>query len=196
MKKAKTFDIVAIGAVCIDAQIETGDETLENHQLKKGFTNDISVEALAKLLDGTEPRKTPGGPATNIAAGIALRGGAAALIGKIANDEHGHFFTKRVRGHDISFMPVISADHNAATTCVAVMTTPDKERSFAFSKGTAYDIGPEDIDNGLLDKAKITYLDSYLWLSPSGIEAVHHAAEETKKSGGKVAIALNDAATV
>jgi adenosine kinase len=98
-----------------------------------------------------------------------------------------------VQGHDVSFTPSVSPAANATTTCVAVLTTPDKERSFAFTKGTAYDIVPEDVDQTLVEQAKITYLDAYLWLSSSGKDTVHHAAEVAKQAGGKVAIALNDA---
>lgn len=189
----KKFDVVAIGAVCIDAQITADDKILESHGIKKGFTNAVSHEALEKILSETQPKIFPGGAATNVASGIALRGGKAGLIGKIANDEHGRFFAKRVQGHDVSFTPVVSPAANAATTCVAVLTTPDKERSFAFTKGTAHDIVPEDVDQTLVEQAKITYLDSYLWLSPTGKDTVHHAAAAAKQAGGKVAIALNDA---
>src|SRR4051812_313158 len=93
----KKYDVVAIGAACIDAQITTEDIVLESHSIKKGLTNVVSHEALKKILSETQPRITPGGPSTNVASGIALRGGKAGLIGKIANDDHGNFFAKRVQ---------------------------------------------------------------------------------------------------
>lgn len=192
----KKYDVVALSAVCIDIQIHTDDQTLQEHGLQKGFTNHVTSSALQKIMNSTAetPHKTTGSPGANVTAGVALRGGQSALIGKIANDDHGKFLAQRLLSLDIAYTPLVSENAETSTTCIAVMTTPDKERTFGFTIGGAgYELKPEDIDHALIASAKIVYLDSYLWLSQSGKEAVHHAAAQTKKSGGKVAIALNDA---
>lgn len=192
----KTYDVVALSAICVDIQMKADDSHLANHGVQKGLTNLVSPQTVADIVAGHQPAITPGSPGANVAAGVALRGGSAALIGKIANDDHGNFFKSRVQGNNIHYTPLLAANDETSTTAVLVMTTPDKERTFAFAAGAGMKLQPEDIDATLISRAKITYLDSYLWLTESGKDAVHHAADLAKKSGGLVALALNDAGVV
>lgn len=196
MTDRKPYDVVALSALCVDIQSAVPESEITRHGLKKGLTNQVSPETVRAITLGDDAIKTPGSPGGNVAGGIALRGGKVALIGKIANDEAGVFITRRLQSHDVDFTPVVSNKPDSATNAVMVLTTPDRERSFAFASGAAYELAPEDIDGTLIAKAKITYLDSYLWLSDSGQDAVAHAAALAKQSGGKVAMALNDAALV
>jgi sugar/nucleoside kinase (ribokinase family) len=196
MTHEKKYDVVALSAICVDIQIMAEESVLKRHKIQKGFTNSVSAKTLARIMEGTQGLKTTGSPGVNVAAGIALRGGVSGLIGKIANDDHGKFFADRAKGHGIDYTPVISTQEKTVTTCAVIVTTPDKERSFAFLSGAGLELAPEDVDHALIAKAKITYLDSYLWLSPSGKDSVHHAAEHAKKAGSRVAIALNDANVV
>ncbi len=192
----KKYDVVALSAICVDIQIMADESVLKKHKLQKGFTNAVNAKSIERLTKGTQGLKTTGSPGGNVTAGIALRGGASALIGKIANDNNGKFFAARASAHGIAYTPVISTNAKTVTTCAVIVTTPDKERSFAFISGAGLELTPEDVDHTLIAKAKITYLDSYLWLSASGKDSVHHAAALAKKSGSKVAIALNDANVV
>lgn len=192
---SKTFDVVALSALCVDIQSAVPDAELARHNLAKGLSNPVAAETVHAITLADDAIKTPGSPGGNVAGGIALRGGKAALIGKIGADSHGAFLTARLQKHDVAFTPVM-ADDGTATSSVLVLTTPDKERSFAFSNGAGLKLSPEDIDENLIKQAKITYLDSYLWLSGSGQDAVHHAAALAKQNDSKVAMALNDKALV
>lgn len=192
---SKPFDVVTLSALCVDIQSAVPDAELQKHGLHKGLSNPVPPETVHAIKLADDALITPGSPGGNVAGGIALRGGKAALIGKIAADKHGAFLTQRLQKHDVAFTPVVATD-GTATSSVLVLTTPDKERSFAFSNGAGLKLAPEDIDETLIRQAKITYLDSYLWLSDSGQDAVHHAAALAKKSDGKVAMALNDAELV
>jgi len=196
MTDRKPYDVVALSALCVDIQSAVPESEISRHGLKKGLTNLVSAETIHAIELGDDALKTPGSPGGNVAGGIALRGGKVALIGKIANDNAGLFLTERLQKHGVDFTPVVSTNPQTATNAVMVLTTPDRERSFAFASGAAYELAPEDIDESLIAQAKITYLDSYLWLSDSGQDALHHAAALAKQSGGKVAMALNDAALV
>ena len=199
MSHVKKYDVVAICAPCIELNMQVDDEHIDYHGFKKGLTNPVDEKKLAALIKGVKGlTKAPGGPGANVATGIALRGGTSALIGKIANDEHGAFLTTRLRSNGVYYAPALSLGTADITTCVMVLTTPDKERTFAFTGSSAYNITPEDIDaaqteTALISQARIAYFDSYLWLSESGKKTVHHAAAVAKKSGSKIALALNDA---
>jgi sugar/nucleoside kinase (ribokinase family) len=191
MDSSKKYDVTAIGAVCVDAQVVGDEALLERYNLVKAASNDVGAEA-RKYANDDSLAKTTGSPGTNIAAGIALRGGNAALIGKVANDELGNFFAARVKSFGIEYTPVVADEADVGTSFVMVVTTPDKERTFACYNGASLAMMPEDVDAALIGHSKLTYLDSYLWLSETGKETLHHAAELAKQSGGLVALSLND----
>jgi sugar/nucleoside kinase (ribokinase family) len=192
----RKFDVLALSAICVDLQLKTTDEHIDAHGLKKGLTNLVDSAVLQSLIKDRDCAVSPGSPGVNVVSGVALRGGKAALIGKTANDDHGAFLHRRLQGHGVDYTPLLSARPETATTGVLVLTTPDKERSFAFAAGAGMELAPEDIDESLIAQAKIVYLDSYLWLTENGKDAVHHAAALAQQSGSMVAVALNDAQLV
>jgi sugar/nucleoside kinase (ribokinase family) len=192
----KKYDVVSIGAITVDMQLKAHDADLDAHGLKKGFSNMVDAKTAAAIAGELECSRNPGGPGTNVAAGVALRGGTVALTGKIANDNNGKFITQRMKDHGVDFTPLLPDDPETGTTVILALTTPDKERSFAFAPGASMEMKPEDIDATLIAQGKITYIDSYLWQTEDGRAAVKHAAETAKRSGGLVALALNDAELV
>jgi sugar/nucleoside kinase (ribokinase family) len=192
----KKFNVTAIGALCVDASVAGDDELLARHGLVKAASNDVGAAGLERITADPGLPKTAGSPGANVAMGISLRGGKAALVGKIANDEGGNFLAARLQSFDIDYTPVIAADAAKGTTLVMVVTTEDKERTFACYNGAGLDLMPEDIDEKLIRHAAVVYLDSYLWLSESGRETVQHAAALAKQSGALVALSLNDAGIV
>lgn len=196
-QQPKKYDVLAFGALVVDIQIASTDDTLDAHNLRKGFTNLVDAKTANTILAAADqPKRSPGGPGTNVAAGIALRGGKAALAGKIAADDNGAFLTQRLQSHGIEFVPLLSDNPATGTTAVLALTTPDKERSFAFAAGASMEMRVEDIDQSLIRDAKIVYIDSYLWLTEDGRDAVRHAAAATKQAGGMLAVSLNDAKLV
>jgi sugar/nucleoside kinase (ribokinase family) len=192
-KAGKKYHVVAVSALCFEMQLKISEAALKKAGLEKGLTNAVGPEQLAALSQGEVLARIAGSPGGNVANGIALRGGAAAIIGKVANDDNGAFITKRLAQNGVDYTPVVSEAEDAVTRSVVGLTTPDKERSFAYVEGVAGHLAPEDIDLSVVSDTHITYLDAYLWDSPASKEAVVHAAAETKRAGGKVAIALNDA---
>lgn len=192
----KKYDVVSIGAITVDMQLKAHDADLEAHGLKKGFSNMVDAKTAAVIAGELECSRNPGGPGTNVAAGVALRGGSVALTGKIGNDNNGTFITQRMKDHGVDFTPLLPDDPATGTTVILALTTPDKERSFAFAPGASMQMQPEDIDATMLSQAKITYIDSYLWQTENGRDTARHAAQTAKQSGGLVALALNDAEVV
>lgn len=196
MKKEKIYDVVAIGSLTVDLQMDAHDGHLETHGIEKSLSNIITRDHQDAITGAEAVRRSAGGPASNVAMGIAAHGGSAALAGKIGNDDHGSFFVSRMEAHGVHFTPLLPADGTTPTTSILVLMTPDRERTFAAVLGAGVQMTPEDVDHNLIEKAKIVYLDSYLWLSDSGRETVHHAAAAAKQYGAKVAIGINDAKVV
>lgn len=196
MSPEKKYDVVAVGAITVDMQMEAADELLAKHGIEKSLSNVVTLERLEALVENAFLLKSAGGPGSNVVTGIASRGGSAALIGKIGNDPHGQFFHERMELHGVSYTPLLPANEDTPTTSILVLMTPDRERTFAALLGAGVELCPEDIDHSLISQAKVVYLDSYLWLSDTGREAIFHAAETASRHGAIVAIALNDARIV
>lgn len=193
MNAPKEYDVVAVGFACVDNQISCSDDLLAAHGLNKGGLVRTDIGAVEKLLSAAgNPVKTTGGAAVNVAAGIARRGGRAGLNAAIANDEAGRFFTGRIRDIGVDFRPAIQ--DGAATRFVAVVTTPDAERSFAVSGSVA--LTPAALDRRAIGQAKIVYVDGYLWAVPSEREAAFEAARIAREQGSRVLLGLNDAALI
>jgi sugar/nucleoside kinase (ribokinase family) len=113
-------------------------------------------------------------------------------VGKVAGDALGSFFSSRVQSFGVEYTALLAEKSDVGTTFIMVVTTPDKERTFACYNGAGLALAPDDVDASLIGNPKITYLDSYLWLSDKGKETVRHAAELAKQSGSLVALSLND----
>lgn len=196
---APQYDVVSLTAICVDVRIEVTDEALKGYGLEKGDSYTVKQEVLDAIMAAPgEKQLIAGSAGGNVAAGIALRGGKSAIIGKIANDDNGAFFQKRAKANDVHYEPIYSTNKDTPTTCVTALITPDKDRTFAFLPGAGAELTAEEVEGqrDLIANAKITYIDSYLWLSENGKEAVQQAVELARKAGSRVALALNSARVV
>src|SRR6185436_6178068 len=72
------------------------------------------------------------------------------------------------------------------------MLTPDGQRTMATYLGACIDLGPEDIDEGLIGAAKVTYLEGYLFDPPMAQQAFRSAAAAAHQAGRQVALSLSD----
>ena len=58
--------------------------------------------------------------------------------------------------------------------------------------GASVDLGPGDLDHKVIEHAKITYLEGYLWDAPAAKKAFVQASRIAHKAGRKVALSLSD----
>jgi sugar/nucleoside kinase (ribokinase family) len=80
----------------------------------------------------------------------------------------------------------------APTARCLIFVTPDAQRTMNTYLGACVDLGPEDIDEELVRRAKITYLEGYLWDRPRAKEAFLRAAQVAAAAGRQVALSLSD----
>jgi fructokinase len=191
----KMYDIVAVSSVCVDIQILADDALLAANGLKKGISNPLDAEKLAAILSLPAVSQSPGSPGVNVTSGISLRGGRAALIGKTGQDAMAQYLSQRIRDNGTAFTAVVDTDD--PTTVLAAITTPDKERSFAFpEQGAGYKLTPDDIDENLIAQSKMLYLDAFLFLTENGRATARHAADIALRHDTKIVLALNNAELV
>ena len=186
------YDVVGVGNAIVDVIVQTNDSFLQEHGLTKGGMTIIDANNAEKLYSELGPSiKMSGGSAANTIAGIAVLGGKGVFVGKVCDDQLGKFFRKDIQAIGVRFFSNSNAKH-APTARSFVFVTPDAERTMQTFLGACVELGPEDIDSGLIAHSMVTYLEGYLWDPPLGKKAFVKAAEVAAEFGRKVSLSLSD----
>jgi sugar/nucleoside kinase (ribokinase family) len=132
-----------------------------------------------------------GGSAANTAAGVASFGGAAAFVGKVRDDQLGAVFSHDIRAVGVEFGTPPATDGPATARCLVVVT-PDAQRTMSTYLGAATGLSAADIDEDLVARSQVTYLEGYLWDPPEAIGALRRAMAVAHDAGQRVAFSLSD----
>lgn len=187
-----TYDVLTIGNAIVDVLSQTDDDFLVREGLVKGSMRLIDQPEAERLYDHMGPTQMiSGGCAGNTAAGVASFGGRAAFIGKVADDEPGHFYRHDMKALEIAF-PTSNLTSGISTGRSMILITPDTERTMNTFLGACLELSPDDIDAATVEGAAITYLEGYLWDPPKAKEAFVEASRIAHGAGRKVAITLSD----
>jgi sugar/nucleoside kinase (ribokinase family) len=186
------LDVVGIGNAIVDVIARSDEQTIEKHGLPKGAMTLIDAEQAHDLYNAMGPgQESSGGSVANSMAGLASLGGRGAFIGKVRNDQLGGIFRHDMRATGIQFDSP-SAEAGDPTARCLVFVTPDAQRTMATYLGISTQLAPEDLDIDLIQRAKITYLEGYLWDAPPAKEAFVQAAKAAHDAGKRVALSLSD----
>ena len=186
------FDVLGIGNAIVDVLTQADDAFVTAQELPKGgmtLINGARAEAL--YADMGPAREVSGGSAANTLAGLASLGGRGAFVGKVRNDQLGGIFRHDIRASGVSFETAPSTAGAPTTRCL-IIVTPDAQRTMATFLGACVELGPEDIDEDEVGRAKVTYLEGYLWDPPGAKQAFIKAAEAAHAAGREVALSLSD----
>ncbi|MBB4211161.1 fructokinase [Rhodothalassium salexigens DSM 2132] len=189
---ADTIDVVGIGNAIVDVISRTDDAFLKKHAMDKGamilIDADQAETIYAQMGPGVE---SSGGSAANTIAGIASLGGACGFIGKVRDDQLGNVFTHDIRSLGAEFTTPAATDGPPTARCL-VLVTPDGQRTMNTFLGACQGLGPDDVEEAMLKRAKIVYMEGYLWDPPAAKDAFVKAMDITRKNGGKAAFTLSD----
>lgn len=188
----KKLDVLAIGNAIVDLLTRVDEAFLERHGLVKNSMNLIDLNQATRLYENMGPAvEVSGGSAANTAAGVAALGGSAAFIGKVADDQIGQIFGHDIRSTGVEFTtpPDLSG---AATAHSFILITPDAHRTMNTYLGASLNLGPDDVSEDLVGRARITYLEGYLWDPPKAKEAFLKAMNIAHGQGNRVALTLSD----
>ncbi len=187
-----SFDVAGIGNAIVDVLAHADDKALAALGLDKGVMTLIDADRAEAIYADMGPGvECSGGSAANTIAGIAALGGKAAYIGKVKNDELGKVFRHDLRRQGVVFDTPAAADGTSTARCM-ILVTPDAQRTMQTYLGACIELGPDDIDAHLLSRAKVTYLEGYLWDPPQAKAAFRKAAAIAHAAGQKVALSLSD----
>lgn len=187
------FDVVGIGNALVDVLAECDDAMLQQLGLKKGGMELID-ESRADAIYTAMGQSTAmsGGSAANTIAGLASLGAKVAFIGRVRNDALGKIFQHDMRQGVGAEFANIPQETGAATGRCLINVTPDAERTMATFLGAASDLSVADIDEAIVARGKILYLEGYLYDRDAAKQAFAHASDIAHRHGRKVALSLSD----
>ena len=189
---AATIDVVGIGNAIVDVLVQAEESFLVTHGLAKGTMTLIDAARADALYAVMGPGvEASGGSAGNTMAGIASLGGAGAYIGKVRNDQLGDVFRHDITAIGVRFATAPARSGPPTARCL-ILVTPDAHRTMNTYLGACVDLGPEDIDHGIVEAAQVTYLEGYLFDPPRAKAAFRKAAELAHRAGRRVSLSLSD----
>ncbi len=186
------FDVVCIGNAIVDVLTQNDDSTLARLGMTKGSMSLIDAEAAEQLYQELGPGiETSGGSAGNTAAGLASLGASCAYIGRVRDDQFGKIFTHDIRTIGVEFTTAPATSGPPTARCL-ILITPDAERTMNTFLGACADLGSDDIDDDLIGRAQVTYLEGYLWDRDAAKQAFLRAARLAHAAGRMTALTLSD----
>jgi sugar/nucleoside kinase (ribokinase family) len=186
------IDVLGIGNAIVDVIARSDESFLDSHELPKGGMTLIDSEQAHRLYEAMGPgTEMSGGSVANTMAGIASLGGRGAFVGKVRNDQLGGIFRHDIQATGVEFQTP-SATSGLPTARCLVFVTPDAQRTMATFLGASTELGPDDLDRDQIARAKVTYLEGYLWDAPAAKQAFVEAAKAAHDAGNRVALSLSD----
>jgi sugar/nucleoside kinase (ribokinase family) len=189
--------VVAVGSAIVDVLAHASDGDLERLGLVKGSMALVDLARAAGVYAGMGPAtEMSGGSAANTAVGVAALGGRAGYIGKLAADALGEVFLHDITAAGVAMgrlapVPVDPGADLATGRCL-VLVTADGERTMATHLGVASTLGPPDLDEDLLARAQVVYLEGYLWDLGPAKQALRRAIEVAHANDALVALTVSD----
>ena len=177
------LDVVGIGNAIVDVLAQADDAFLDAHGLSKGSMTLIDTRRAEELYDAMGPAvEVSGGSGANTMAGFASLGGRGAFIGKVRNDQLGGIFRHDIRAAGVAF-DTPPATEGPPTGRSLIFVTPDAQRTMNTYLGAAVEFVPDDLDADAIARAKVTYLEGYLWDAPAAKQAFVEAARIAHEAG-------------
>lgn len=173
--------IVGIGNALVDVIVRLENEDLlKNFALEKGGMEMIDSERKRVIHSAIKDKPqacATGGSTSNTIHGLARLGIEAGYIGKVSNDEPGHFFQEEMqRYHVTPHLLYSDIDTGIATTFM----TPDAERTFATYLGAAATMTANELNPAIFKDYDYLYIEGYLIYNHDLIHRLCQIAKECK----------------
>jgi fructokinase len=144
----------------------------------------VSTESGVSLVEAPAFVKAAGGAPANVAVGLARLGVSSGFMGKVGNDDFGHFLAQTLAGNAVDTSALLFSDE-ARTALAFVSLRGDGERDFMFYRHPSADmlIRPEEIDHDYIGSAKVFHYGSISLISEPSRSATLAAVEGAREHG-------------
>lgn len=180
--------VLGIGNALVDALVQVQNEVLLTEMnLPKGSMQLIDTEgyeAVCRRLSQMQVKRATGGSAANTVLALAHLGAQPGIIGRVSEDDNGHFFAdncKRV-GIETFLLP-----SELPTGVASTFITPDGQRTFATYLGAAATLHADDLRPEWLEGYAYLYIEGYL---VQDHDLICRAVEMAHAAGLKVCLDL------
>ena len=187
-------DVYGVGNAIVDVIAEVDDQFLSEVSLEKGHMTLIDNEQMATIENklSSAPKKImSGGSAANTIYAVQAFGGSTAYACRLSDDSNGQHFFRDFSESGISISNLSPAKEGATGQCL-VLVTPDAERTMATNLGVSANMTNSCMDQTVLSKSKILYLEGYLATSEKNTGVALQAKEIALEAGAEVALTLSD----
>ena len=180
--------VLGIGNAIIDVICKIDNNFLSENKLTKSTMKLVNEAEFKKLLENLKIEKTiSGGSVANSIVGLSQLGNEVGFIGKVNDDDLGKKYSEGLEKEKVQFHYNIKSEKIPTGTCL-ILVTPDSERTMCTFLGTAGKISEIDIDEKIVKKSEMTFLEGYLWDKGNPQKAFNKVISYSKQS----AMSLSD----
>ena len=180
--------ILGIGNAIVDVLCKVDDEFLIKNNLVKSTMKLLDEKEFQSLIQKLKIEETiSGGSVANSIVGLSQLGNKVGFIGKVNKDDLGDKYDYGLRREKVNYLYTKKQENIPTGTCL-ILITPDSERTMCTFLGIAGKINEKDVDEGLVKKSEITFLEGYLWDEGDPKKAFDKAINNSNK----VAMSLSD----
>ena len=180
--------VLGIGNAIVDVLCKVDDEFLIKNNLVKSTMKLLDEKEFQSLIQKLKIEETiSGGSVANSIVGLSQLGNEVGFIGKVNKDDLGDKYDYGLRREKVNYLYTKKQENIPTGTCL-ILITPDSERTMCTFLGIAGKINEKDVDEGLVKKSEITFLEGYLWDEGDPKKAFDKAINNSNK----VAMSLSD----
>ena len=181
--------ILGIGNAIIDVICKVEESFLTKNDLTKGTMKLVFDDKEFKnMLANLKIEKTvSGGSVANSIVGLSQLKNEVGFIGKISDDTFGKKYEEGLKEENVKYFYKKQKENLPTGTCL-ILITPDSERTMCTFLGIAGKINENDVDEHIVKKSELTFLEGYLWDEGEPKKAF----EKAIKNSNKVAMSLSD----
>ena len=156
--------VLGIGNAIIDVICKVEENFITKNNLTKGtmklFFDEIEFKG---LLGSLKIEKTiSGGSVANSIVGLSQLKNDVGFIGKTSDDIFGSKYEEGLKKEYVKYLYTKNTESIPSGTCL-ILVTPDSERTMCTFLGIAGKINERDVDEKIIKKSELIFLEGYLW---------------------------------
>ena len=187
-----SYTVLGFGTPCVDLVFQVQDLFLQTFTLEKSSWRQVEWNNFSLLLnkakdDAYDPvLRMTGGSCSNTIKTLANLNNSTAFFGKLGTDSESEFFrsmTERLKIH------LIEQPSEDPITQIAVLVTPDHERTMRAYPSLSLNLSPDLLSTDLFNGVKLAHFEGYM-LKEFSLEFIQRAMQLSRESGVTVSFDL------